>query len=152
MFSSGMQENREGKMTITGYSAEAVEHFLAYLYTGRFPSETNAMEVFSLSAIYEVPRLNAMCERIILSNLEFSNAYEIFSLGHFRSSSKMKLKAFEVLKEVLPGKKMPDWLVNHPESVKMIVEAVRKFQTDKEKIESELDAAWKTAENLSSGC
>jgi BTB/POZ domain len=41
MFESDVEEMRTGKMTITDFSAEAVEEFLRHFYTGELPSVAN---------------------------------------------------------------------------------------------------------------
>lgn len=100
-----------------------VEEFLRYLYTGKIPDETNAMELFALSSKYDVPALKSYWEKIVIQNLDESNALEIFSFGHLHDSENMKTLAFKMIKKLIPGVKLPDELIEHPEDLKEIVEA-----------------------------
>jgi BTB/POZ domain len=70
MFKSDVKEMTTGKMTITDFSAETVEEFLHYFYTGELPSVTNAMEMFALSSKYDVAGLVEVCKELIMENVD----------------------------------------------------------------------------------
>ena len=121
MFVNDMKESQQSQMTIEDFSAAAVEELLRYLYTGEIPDETNAMELFALSAKYDVPSLKLITEDMVLYNIDHSNAYEVFSLGHLYSSEEMKILAFKEVKKMYPFREIPLKLMELPEQFKKLV-------------------------------
>lgn len=81
------------------------------------------MELFALSSKYNVPALKSYWEKIVIQNLDDSNALEIFTLGHLHDSEEMKRLAFKEIKKLVPRVSLPDDLVHHPERLKEIVDA-----------------------------
>lgn len=110
-------------MKIEDISADAVHDFLRYLYTGKLPEPNNAMDAFALAAKLEVEELKTICGKIICRNvLNNSNAYKIFMLGHIYAAEKLKLAAFNQIKAMFPDAKLPDRLMQEPESLKKLME------------------------------
>lgn len=122
MFENDMQEKQQNQMTIEEFSAAAVEDFIDFLYTEDTPNETNAMELFALSSKYDVPSLRLITEEMVLYNVDHSNAYEVFSLGHLYSSEEMKILAFKEVKKMYPYRQIPDKLMEEPELFQRLVE------------------------------
>lgn len=122
MFGNDMKETQQSQMTIEDFSAPAVKDFLRYLYTEETPDETNAMELFALSAKYDVPSLKFITEDMVLYNVDQSNAYEVFSLGHLYSSEHMRILAFKEVKKMYPFRHIPTKLMEQPESIRRLAE------------------------------
>lgn len=59
----------------------------------------------------------------MIRNIDETNAFEIFLLGHLHDSEMMKECAFREIKKITPGKILPNDLLKHPENLKEIVEA-----------------------------
>ena len=72
-------------MTIEDFSADAVENFLSFLYTEAILDDGNAIELFKLASKYEIPQLEQISKRIILDNLDESNALNVLFLGNLFS-------------------------------------------------------------------
>lgn len=117
-------------MKIRDISASAVEEFLHFLYTGKLltSGETNVLELFQLSSKMKVPALKSICEQMILENLNDSNAFKIFSLGHSYNSDDLKSAAFKEIKEVFRDNNIDESLMNHPDNLKELLEAKNTYE------------------------
>lgn len=120
MFENDMTEEQTSQMTIPDFSAVAVEEFLKYVYTGHIPNDTNAMELFALSAKYDVKGLKDACEEMIFENCDCTNALEIFALGHLYCSDDMKALAAYEIERSFPSKISLKDLMAHPEILSKI--------------------------------
>jgi hypothetical protein len=136
--SSDMKEKKGGIMHIEDYGAEAVKDFLQFLYTG-VVEETNAMDLFAMASKYEVKLLKERTEKIILRHINQANAIDVFCLAYLYSSDKIKLSAFNKIKELLSQNDLEDSLMEEPEKLKKLVESVRKIQEIQANIDSLLD-------------
>lgn len=95
MFERKTKGRQAIKLEISDISAEAVKAFIDFLYERKRPSFENAIEVFKLTAKYEVVNLKSLCEAIMRDNLNESNAFGIFKVaGGQYKSDKLKLAAF----------------------------------------------------------
>lgn len=127
-FESGSRDTQASEMNIHDLSAEAVENFLRFLYTGDMPDIDKVMDVFALSAKLNVPELRSICERIICEHiLEQSSAYKIFVLGHAYNSESLKLSAFYEIKSMFPESELAESLIDHPEKIKELLEIRRNY-------------------------
>ena len=52
---------------------------------------------------FEVADLRTDCEETILQKIDASNVIEIYNLGHFHKSEKLKQAAFETIQSLFPG-------------------------------------------------
>lgn len=121
MFENKMQEHQLNQVIIEDFSAESVEEFLKFLYTGEIPDQKNAMELFALASKYDVAQLKQICNDNILKNLDESNALEVLNLGNLYSSDGIIQKSFEKIVKAFPEIAFPDLLKKYPESVKEII-------------------------------
>lgn len=119
------KESLEGKMFIDDFSAEVVEEFLRYIYTGKIPNEKLAMDLFAIAAKYNVIKLKREFELMVLQNIDESNAYEVLVLGNLYESENMKKLAFTELNSMRQTKDLPSELINQPDRLKEYVEAKR---------------------------
>ena len=125
MFSSKMQEGRNGTLVITDFTASSVKDFLHFLYNGFLKDDLNAMEVFALASKYDVQSLRKISEKAVLQNLDGPNSLEILNLGRLYSSEVLQRAALdEVCKFInVPNDKR---LMDHP----LLLEAIFKAKKD----------------------
>lgn len=136
IFYHDMIEERTNEMWISEFSSETVEEFLRYFYTGEVKSEVNVMEMFAIAAKYDVSTLMFITKETVLDNLDETNAYEIFTLGHLYSSEEMKLSAFNEMKSMFTDKELTDDLIDKPEQLKII--AAKRILDNKKKNEDKI--------------
>ena len=122
MFETDMQERQLNQMTIEDFSADAVENFLSFLYTEAILDDGNAIKLFKLASKYEIPQLEQISKRIILKNLDSSNALNVLFLGNLFSCDEMIQKAFTKIRETNLYVDFPDHLKNSPEILEEIIE------------------------------
>jgi Leucine-rich repeat (LRR) protein len=121
------KDESASKMKIEDISADAVEEFLSFLYTGKLSNDTeNEMEIFSLASKLKVPELQSLTEKIVLSRLSFKNAYNVFVQGHRYESENLKRAAFQEIKKTFP--ELSETLIEKPEKLKEIIEAKLKLE------------------------
>lgn len=123
MFLNDMQEQSTGIGKIPDFSAESVEHFLAFMYTGQLKDESQVMDIFALAALYNVSKLKSMCEIIIESNVDLFNVYEIMTLGDLHSSVILRKAASKAIREMFPGKNLPNEILRNPTSIQKLIAA-----------------------------
>jgi BTB/POZ domain len=123
-------DENASEMKIEDLNAEAVEEFLRFLYTGKLANKTkNSFELLALASKLKVHELKSLTEEMILSDLDDTNAYKVFTLGHRYESETMKTAAFEEIRKMFPDKKLADDLVENLEKVKQLIEAKLKFES-----------------------
>jgi BTB/POZ domain len=126
IFLNDLKEAQTGKMEIDGFSAEAVEGMLKFMYTGDIEYESIAMDLHAIAAKYDVKKLKIGTEKIILRNINDSNALEVFSFGFLNNSAKIKRKAFLKIKKMIPDAELDDKLMEHSGNLKNFIDAHRK--------------------------
>lgn len=129
MFESNMEEQQTCKMTIPEFSAEAIEQFLKFLYTGSIQNVTNAMEIFELAAKYDVKKLKSASEEHVLQTVDTTNAFDVLALAHLHSLPVLKRKAFDVIKQMTPDIPWSDDFLEDPALIsrmEVLIEADRK--------------------------
>lgn len=80
MFENNGNERQSNQVTISGSSADVVESFLEFFYTGRISDSTIAMELSVLASKYDDPQLKQICDELLLENLDESDSPKDFSL------------------------------------------------------------------------
>lgn len=127
IFENDMMACQTNEMRIDEYSSETVTEFLRYMYTGEIPGEKNCLELFSLATKYDVSELRRSSEQMLMENLDESNALELFDLGHRHGSQQLKALAFNEITSMFPEATLDCDLINHPESLKELMEAKLKY-------------------------
>lgn len=138
-FKNDMKEKKTGTLTIEDFSADAVEGMLEFMYTGEL-KEDIAMDLYAIAGKYNVELLMEKTEKLVLHNINESNAIEVFGLGHLNNSDEMKRAAFEKIKKMIPEMKINDSLMYKPEDLKEIVEAYRNRKRKIQEAEKEFRA------------
>ena len=137
IFENDMKEKKDGIMHIEDFSAETVEDFLHFLYTGEVQAE-NAMDFFAIATKYEVKLLREQTEKIIMRNIDHSNAVDVFCLGHLYLSEEMKVAAFSKIKQMFPKKDLDDSILDDPLTLKKLIIALKKIQEGQSEIDDVL--------------
>lgn len=71
---------------------------LEYLYTDHLDIDINAaMDLFAAADLFDIPRLQAMCEKSILESIEVENAASIFLEADLHSAITLRTKAFNYI-------------------------------------------------------
>lgn len=126
IYAKMFDEQNPDKMEIKDISAEAVNDFLRYLYTGEMPDPNNALNVFALAVKLEVDELKLICEILICKHaLSEINAYKVFMLGHAYASDKLKVAAFNKIKSMFPDSDLTNDLMQEPEKLKKLIDHKR---------------------------
>jgi Leucine-rich repeat (LRR) protein len=113
------------ELKIESLKVESIEEFLRFIYTGKTSEKFNTKEVFALAAKFKVEALKCDCEEMILNELDRSNAFKTFYLGHRYSSHDLKRSAFEEIKKMLPYITLNENLIDEPEEMKKLEEMYR---------------------------
>jgi Leucine-rich repeat (LRR) protein len=130
-------------MKITDFSSDTVEQLLRFMYTGKL-KKWNAIEVYAIAAKYDVKLLKERTEKIIVDNVNESNAIEVFGLGYLHNSDVMKRAAFGEIEKMFPDRMLDYELIENPEDLKQLIEAHCKFL----EAEAELDSTLKNFEKV----
>jgi hypothetical protein len=126
VFADIFEKHKDQKeLHIKGLSAMAIEEFLCFLYTGEVPSAADMMEIFTLSAKFNIELLKRFSEKAIIETLDETNAYKALSLAHRHSSDIMQRFSFDEIKKMFPGTILPDTLMNDCEKLKELIDAKR---------------------------
>lgn len=121
------------EMAMKDVNLEAVEDFFRYLYTGEMSTHSDVMEIFAIAAKLGVSTLKNICEIKIIDQLQESNAYKIFMLGHVYNNEVLKKKSFEKIRRILADFKVSDEMIHNPESIKEMLETKNKYDLMKTK-------------------
>jgi len=126
MFTVDMQE-KSGKMQeILDIGKEAFEEFLRFIYTGEVVNlEENVEDLLVLADRYEVSDLQKVCESNLLTNLNVSNAKEVFQIAHrYSCDVELKKASFDMLQTLFArlNISMPDEFIDKPAKVQQVVE------------------------------
>lgn len=120
MFTHCMREHHEGIMKIEGFSSESVKEFLCHIYTGEHPDETNALELFELARKYRIADFERSYEELIIQNIDFTNAVDIYKFGQLHSSDDIKGAAFSEMRCMFPEKNLSLDLIDSPKLLSLI--------------------------------
>lgn len=130
VFDSHLSEDQENRMTIPDFGGDVVEEFLRFFYFGSSASELS-MELFAISAKYDVPKLNSLCLSFLLDNMDESNAYEIYCLGCIYFNKEIEEKALDMIKKMLldldeeMGHNQLVLILKYPEFFKTMMQKLR---------------------------
>jgi BTB/POZ domain len=130
IFNNDMKEKQTGKMEIDNFAADTVEGMLQFIYTGQLKDESNAMDLFTIAAQYDIDSLKISAEDLIVCNTDESNAAEVFALGHLHNSDKMKRAAVKVIQKLFPERDRNESLMVYlePKEIKELMETHLKLQ------------------------
>lgn len=140
-----MKEGEEGQMTITDFSADTVRDFLRFIYTGNC-NEENAMDLFAISAKYQVSPLKSVCEEIVIKNTNKDNSLEVLALGNLYESEAMKSLGFFEIKKKFDFE-ISTHLKDDPDRLRRLIEEEKLCKRKIAKIREDYEAALKQALN-----
>lgn len=131
IFESESREHQTSQMMVQDLSAESVEKFLKYLYTGEIDeaeSVDEASEILSLAFKFNVADLKSKFEDVILENMSGDNAMEVLKLGNRHGLDKMKAIAFAAVKAKNFENDLDDSLMNWPEKLEKLINVKRDYE------------------------
>jgi len=71
---------------------------LGYLYTDHLDIHADyAMEIFAAADLFDIPRLQAMCEKCMLKTIHIENAATIFLTADHHSVKSLRAKALKYI-------------------------------------------------------
>lgn len=132
---SDMEEAKNNRLKIVDFSAEAVEHFLEFLYTGKLEDRLNALEVFGLSVKYDVKNLQMLATDLIMDSINESNVVVVLGFAILHDSSHIKRAAFATVKIIVNELDLDKGLMENPLAVKELIETKRDLTALTEKYE-----------------
>lgn len=137
---ASVKKCENNKTTVSTFS---VEQFIEY-----FHNDHNATGFYEMAANV-VSQLKGICEDLLLKDLNESNAYEMFLLGHLHSSENLKKKAIDEVKKMFPDRQINDGLIDDLDQFEELLDAHRKFKQKIREAQEEFDRAWQDVSKMS---
>jgi len=114
MFShADTEESKTNRVEITDVEPDTLEQLLKFIYTDKVEESnltTLACGLLTAADKYNVPRLKAVCERVICENLDVSNAAQALVLAHLHEAKSLKKVAIEfVIQNIVKVSESPGW-------------------------------------------
>ena len=133
MFShNNMQENLQNKMKIDDFSPEIIKEFLEFIYLRKVPFErVNVMDLYAVSAKYQVEELMSIIEVFVLDEISSENAFSVFMLGNLYNNKIMKFFAFKEIESYVKTD-LPTNLIDHPALLSKIFESNKQMEEELE--------------------
>ncbi|KAH7447102.1 hypothetical protein KP509_01G091000 [Ceratopteris richardii] len=131
MLESKAEEGRTNNIKITDFTYGTLRLFVHYLYTAEIYSESLeecAVDLLALAEKYNVKQLKALCERHMISKLNFGNALSNFEYASLHGAKNLKQAALSTILEnmqELIGKAEYNELVNR--DAKLVVEIFESY-------------------------
>lgn len=106
-------EDKTNRVDITDVDEDSLEQLLRFVYTDKIDEAnltTLACGLLTAADKYNVPRLKAVCERVICDNLEVSNAAQALVLAHLHEAKQLKKVAVDfVTQNIVKVSESPGW-------------------------------------------
>lgn len=116
-------DNNVNCMKIDEIPYEAFEQFLKYLYLREIPEFNDDIFYVHAAAVkYKIEKLSDICEEIILSNINATNAIKILKHGCNQDNDFLKFCAFKFICDSF-NKDLPAYFANYPEIVEKYIDA-----------------------------
>lgn len=122
------------KIEMKFVSLEVFEVIRDFIYASKIPMNNFEVleEVFKQSTLLKIDDLRELTSTMLIQMLDYDNAMTIFQIGSDYDNAEMKLKAFEVVKQILPGQVEKEEQMNDLLILKELVKAkyLRKRKLD----------------------
>ncbi|UYV69898.1 SPOPL [Cordylochernes scorpioides] len=100
MFEHEMKENRESLVEIEDMEPEVLEEMIRFIYTGQSPNlDSMADKLLSMSDMYGLERLKAMCEVSLASTLTSENVMKVLVLADTHNALQLKTHTMSFIYE-----------------------------------------------------
>lgn len=94
MFSSGLRENREGRISFNELSSTTLHQLVDYVYTGRLEvTVDNAQDMLAAASLFHYPEVVEFCCRFLGAHLHPSNCLGIEDFSHLHSCDTLEAEA-----------------------------------------------------------
>eukprot|EP00092_Neocalanus_flemingeri_P040435 GFUD01044036.1.p1 GENE.GFUD01044036.1~~GFUD01044036.1.p1 ORF type:complete len:331 (+),score=86.37 GFUD01044036.1:120-1112(+) len=131
MIESNMKEAKESTLKIGDCTEVVAESFVEYFYTGKVDTEVlneNSVSFLNLSEKYDVKKLKAMVEQIMIANLDTENMLSFFLAGDLYHGKKLRAAAKNFLKQNKRSlKEKEDWKEALKERLDLLLELMESF-------------------------
>jgi len=98
MFSGTMIESQQSEIRIEEIPPHIFLLVIEYLYTDHVVIHVEyAMELFAAADLFDIPRLQAMCEKSMLKTIHVGNAASIFLTADLHSANTLRAKALKYI-------------------------------------------------------
>lgn len=148
MIEDKVKASDTGRLEILGVTEESVAQLVDYIYTGKIPEDCDGVELLTLAARYEIENLQVLCEEIILKNIDYNNAFQIYSLARVFMSETLMAKAIDVIKKAVPDKKVEPSMINDPGRLQEVVQVVHDRKRKHQEVEEEFNNRWKKLKTI----
>lgn len=95
MFSTGMKESREYRITLQDMNEVIFEKFLKFVYTGNEDAiGDDVIEMLRMAAIFQVDCLQDYCEDVLIEQLRNENCLDMYAMGVMYNCEQLRKKAW----------------------------------------------------------
>ena len=134
MFKADMTEKKRGKVEIMGFSSEAIQNMLHFIYTGSLSTpgteleETETADLLRAADQYQLDLLKRVCENKLCEILNVDNCLRLLAIADMHKADRLKAIGMEMVTRkmnTIVMKNSEDWkkcVKNHPDLVVEITE------------------------------
>lgn len=95
MFSTGMRESREHRITLQDMNEVTFDKFLKFVYTGKEDAiGDDVTEMLRMAAIFQVDCLQDHCEEVLVEQLRNENCLDMYALGVIYNCQQLRTRAW----------------------------------------------------------
>ncbi|KAL4239537.1 hypothetical protein ACF0H5_000351 [Mactra antiquata] len=148
MFTSGMKEEQNNVINVSGIDANIFSTILNYLYTGKSHLTIfNAQDLIAAAVYLQIETLISLCEEFLLSNTGTSNCVDVWKLGVTYNCELLKQKTWIYIVEHFKSIEKPQLLsrLEECEVLNLLHEDNLNSEDEKDILEFVLE--WITANN-----
>lgn len=106
VFAKMCEENKKLKLLDVAMAPDVISQFLHFIYKETIQGDVNFPELLDAANVFDVPKLKIICEAKLLEFLDYSNAYDFYSLGKRCRSPTVSAAASKAIKNMFPEKMM----------------------------------------------
>lgn len=113
MFEHDMQESANNRVKIDDIQPNIFKEVLTYIYTGQVPKfngKTMVYELLYAADKYQLDHLKSLCERQLISTLNFQNAARIIQFAHLHNAPELKRATLQFIsKNAMAVRATKEW-------------------------------------------
>lgn len=137
LFADTIRNNpKADQMELKEISKETFEEVLSFVYFDKSPDDSsNLVEIFSTAGKLEIRGLLEMTARKLLKKINHENAFDVLILSNVYDHDELRVKSFEMIKEMFPGHNLKDDLAKFPGKLIHLMEVREAMEKELEKLE-----------------
>lgn len=137
-----LQNENNTELIIIQTTATTVSHFLKLFYTGNWPDDANAIDLYTLAAKFDCAEFKAQCIGHLPTEIKKFQAFKFFSFAHRYDLQDFKQKAFDKIKILFPGRVLHERFMDDPDGLKELIVAARDRKQEIAKAEQKFNDIW----------